>query len=99
MENIKRQKLPNLIQNLEKEKICTELMEKYDYITKVQKYVQKFKFEGQAKGVPGFLNIAYSLPIVEYLNKRQKLQRDFSFFVVAEDHSILADVLCKKKII
>lgn len=97
MEYIKRQELPNLIQKLGKEKIRTKLIEKYDYITKVQKYVQKFKLESQTKGIPGLPNIAYSLPIVEYLNKSQKLQKDFSFFVVVEDHSILADVLCKEK--
>lgn len=97
MEYIKRQELPNLIQKLGKEKIRTKLIEKYDYITKGQKYVQKFKLESQTKGIPGLPNIAYSLPIVEYLNKSQKLQKDFSFFVVVEDHSILADVLCKEK--
>lgn len=97
MEYIKREDLPKLIQQLNTEEICTDLLRQYDYITKNQKYVQKFKLESQVRKIPGFPNIAYSLPTVEYRNKTESLQKEFSFYVAVEENSILADELQSAK--
>lgn len=72
IEYIKKEDLPKLIQRIEmEEEFSTNLLKEYDYIIKDQKYVQKFKLESQIREIPGFPNISYSLPIVEYKNKKK----------------------------
>ncbi|MDO4691216.1 MAG: hypothetical protein Q4A58_07985 [Fusobacterium sp.] len=98
IEYIKKEDLPKLIQRIEmEEEFSTNLLKEYDYIIKNQKYIQKFKLESQIRKIPGFPNISYSLPIVEYKNKKNDFQKDFTFFVITEENSILANLLCNLK--
>lgn len=105
--------LIELIQDIKekKEKNCSYIeFYNYDYVKKEQTFVQKFKLLSQENQLPGFPNIAYSLPIIQFTknnkkendNKKEqkddsKRVREFHFFVRTEDDSILAEFLEEKK--
>lgn len=55
-----------------------------------QRYLQKFKLEGQEKAIPGLPNKAYSLPILEYYDRDEKMCSGFSFYVEADEDSLLS---------
>lgn len=76
-------------------------LKSYKYLTGHQTYLQKISIESDAKNIPGLPNKLFSLPIVELrnentkVNKEVKVNRDFCFYVVIEEDTILAKYLAK----
>lgn len=100
MDYIKKEDLRAMILKIRnlKESISVDQLDNFEHIVKKQRYVQKFKLESQEKRMPGYPNRAYSLPIVEHIRYGDgSLQKNFSFFVITEEDSILGKFLRKDK--
>lgn len=70
-----------------------EELKKFRFLKKNQSFIQKFYLESQVKELPGIPNIAYSLPILSFINQDKKIQKNFSFFVKVEEESCVAKAL------
>lgn len=68
-------------------------LEKFKFLKKSQTFIQKFRLESQMKELPGMPNIAYSLPILSFVNQNGDIQKQFSFFVKVEEASCIAKAL------
>ncbi|SFE78496.1 hypothetical protein [Peptostreptococcus sp. D1] len=81
--------------------VRVEDLKKIRHIKKTKNFIQKFRLESQIKGVPGIPNIAYSLPILYFIDNMGNIQNEFSFFVRVEEESCISKCLeeIKKNII
>lgn len=73
--------------------IKVEDLRKFKCLKKSQTFIQKFRLESQLKELPGMPNVAYSLPILSFINKAGEFQKEFSFFVKVGQESCIAKAL------
>lgn len=103
MDYLEEKDLIRLIQDIKNRKnpfgsSCSyKAMEDYSSLRKRQTYVQKFKLASQKKQLPGFPNVAYSLPILQFIKNNRNEEdpkgvREFHFFVRTGDNSLLANL-------
>ena len=98
MDFIDKDELKNLFELIKKERIVNvEDLAKFEHIKKTKTFIQKFRLEDQINELPGMPNVAYSLPILSFVNKAEEIQKDFSFFVRVEKDSCLSKCLEKMK--
>lgn len=73
-----------------------DLKEKYFLETNLE-FVQKFRLESQIRNIPGFPNVAYSLPIISLLREKEEKEevKEFRFFVKVEKDSLLQNSIEK----
>ena len=62
-------------------------------VNKNQNFIQKFRLENQIKQLPGMPNVAYSLPILSFVNQADDIQKEFSFFVKVSQDSCISKAL------
>ena len=82
-----------LILGESKEEIEVNDLSKFKYIKKKQTFIQKFRLENQIKQLPGMPNVAYSLPILSFVNQADDIQKEFSFFVKVSQDSCISKTL------
>lgn len=98
MDFIDKDELKNLFELIKKERsVKVEDLAKFEHIKKTKTFIQKFRLEDQINELPGMPNVAYSLPILSFVNKAEEIQKDFSFFVRVEKDSCLSKCLEKMK--
>ena len=97
MDFIDKNELKNLFELGEERSVEVEDLAKFKHIKKTKTFIQKFRLEDQIKELPGMPNVAYSLPILSFVDKAEKIQKDFSFFVRVEKDSCLSKCLEKMK--
>ena len=98
MDFIDKDELKNRFELIKKERsVKVEDLAKFEHIKKTKTFIQKFRLEDQINELPGMPNVAYSLPILSFVNKAEEIQKDFSFFVRVEKDSCLSKCLEKMK--
>ena len=97
MDFIDKNELKNLFELGEERSVEVEDLAKFKHIKKTKTFIQKFRLEDQIKELPGIPNVAYSLPILSFVDKAEKIQKDFGFFVRVEKDSCLSKCLEKMK--
>ncbi|MFT4444480.1 hypothetical protein [Parvimonas sp. G1967] len=94
MDFIKRFQLNDFLKLSEsKEIINVKKVKNFNYIKKNQTFIQKFRLENQIKELPGLPNIAYSLPILSFVDKKNKVVKEFSFFVKVMEGTCISNIL------
>ena len=88
---IKKSDLKNFINSNEKIKKFNR------YLYKNQNYVQKFRLDDQFYNLPGLLNKAYTVPLIEIINKENKERIHKFVIMVKTDSPIIIDWLEKNK--
>lgn len=94
MDFVEIEGLEEILKLAERGKVVrVEDLKKIRHIKKTDNFIQKFLLDHQIKGVPGIPNIAYSLPILHFIDNMGNIQNEFSFFVRVEEESCISKCL------